>query len=81
MNSDQQRADVPGAQQSVTLDAATPPHCPAPMPRQVIVFWTPRSLLAGALQTVKIVASKALRYQVRAYQRVTINVPNHNDRR
>ncbi len=37
----------------LALDEATPPLYPAPMPPQVIAFWTPRSVVAEALQALK----------------------------
>ena len=47
------------APRPLALDEATPPLYPAPMPRQVITFWTPRSIFAEGLQ-----AAKGLRYRV-----------------
>ena len=31
-------------------DEATPPLAPAPMPRQTLVFWTPRLVLAATMR-------------------------------
>jgi hypothetical protein len=38
------------APEAISFDAATPPPRPAPMPRQVVTFWTPNLLLAAALR-------------------------------
>ncbi len=34
------------------LDGATPPLAPAPMPRQTLVFWTPRLVLAATMRAM-----------------------------
>jgi hypothetical protein len=76
------QAEATGAERSLTPDEATPPLCPVPMPRQVIVFWTPRLALVEALQAMKVFVLKSLRYQERVYQRVPMTLPNrNNDRR
>jgi len=58
------------------LDEATPPICPAPMPRQTVVFWTPRLLLAATLRSMM-----ELRRPLRVMQRATISVPNADEPR
>lgn len=34
------------------LDEATPPLAPAPMPRQTLVFWTPRLVLGATMRAM-----------------------------
>ena len=75
------KAETTGAERSMTHEEATPPLCPVPMPRQVILFWTPRAIVAETLQTLKGVALKGLRYQGRIYQRVPIISSNIDERR
>ena len=58
------------------LDEATPPLCPAPMPRQNLVFWTPRVVLTAALQTVI-----EFRRTQRVVQRATIAASNTDEPR
>jgi len=58
------------------LDESTPPVCPAPMPRQTLVFWTPRQALATTLRAVT-----ELRRPQRAAQRATVSVPNADEPR
>jgi hypothetical protein len=53
------------------LDQATPPPCPAPMPRQTLVFWTPRLMLASTLRAVS-----ELRRPQRAVQPAIVSLPN-----
>ena len=57
-------------------DEATPPLCPAPMPRQTVVFWTPRLLLAATLRSMM-----ELRRPLRIMQRAAISVPNADEPR
>jgi hypothetical protein len=35
------------------IETATPPRRPAPMPRQTLVFWTPRLVMTTMLTLVK----------------------------
>jgi hypothetical protein len=58
------------------LNEATPPLCPAPMPRQTIVLWTPRLALTTTLRAVT-----ELRRPQRVLQRATVSVPNADDPR
>ncbi len=58
------------------LDEATPPLCPAPMPRQELVFWTPRLVLATTLRAVS-----DIRRPQRAAQRATVSLPNADEPR
>jgi hypothetical protein len=46
------------------------------MPRQTIVFWTPRLTLAATLRAVT-----ELRRPMRAVQRATVSVPNADEPR
>jgi hypothetical protein len=64
------------AESEPMLDEATPPLCPAPMPRQELVFWTPRVMLATTLRAVS-----EIRRPQRAVQRVTVSVPNADEPR
>ena len=75
------QAEATDAARSMPTEEATPPLCPAPMPRQVILFWTPRVFVAEALQVLKGVALKGMRYQERVYQRVPIALRNIDERR
>jgi hypothetical protein len=75
------QAEATDAERSLPLDEATPPLCPTPMPRQVILFWTPRVFVAETLQALKGVALKGMRYQGRAYQRVPVAMRNIDERR
>jgi hypothetical protein len=58
------------------LEEATPPLSPAPMPRQTLVFWTPRLVLAATLHSMM-----ELRRPLRIMQRATISVPNADEPR
>ncbi len=58
-----------GDLQPLALGEATPPLNPAPMPRQVILFWTPRSIFGEALQVLK-----GMRY------RPSLTAPNLDER-
>lgn len=81
MSDSRGQAETTGAERSMTREEATPSLCPVPMPRQVILFWTPRVIVAETLQTLKAFALKGLRYQGRVYQRVPITLPNIDERR
>ncbi len=58
------------------LEDATPPLCPAPMPHQELVFWTPRLMLAASLRAVT-----ELRRPQRAVQHAIVSVPNTDEPR
>ena len=81
MTDNRGRTELIDAERSLTPDAATPPLSPASMPRQVIIFWTPRLILTETLQALKVFVLKGLRYQERVYQRVPIALPNRNNER
>ena len=61
---------------ALMLDETTPPLCPAPMPRQTIVFWTPRLMLTAFLRTVA-----ELRWPQRTVRRATVAVTRPNEPR
>lgn len=81
MTDNRGRVELIEAERSLTPDAATPPLSPVPMPRQVIIFWTPRLIFAETLQVLKVFVLKGLRYRGPAYQRTTITLPINNERR
>jgi hypothetical protein len=76
MSDSRGQAETTGAERSMTREEATPSLCPVPMPRQVILFWTPRVIVTETLH-----ALKGLRYQGRVYQRVPVTLPNIDERR
>jgi hypothetical protein len=57
------------------LDGATPPLAPMPMPRQTLVFWTPR-LVFGATMRAMIEFRRT-----QAVQPAAISVPNADEPR
>ncbi len=69
-------AAAASAEFQTMLDEATPPLCPAPMPRQELVFWTPRVMLATTLRAVS-----EIRRPQRVVQRATVSVPNTDEPR
>lgn len=58
------------------LEEATPPLAPAPMPRQTLVFWTPRLALGSILRGMTEIGRP-----LRIMQRATISVPNSDEPR
>ena len=59
-----------------TLNEATPPLCPAPMPRQTLVYWTPRLALAALLN-----ATTNLWRPKGAVQRAAVSVETNEEPR
>jgi hypothetical protein len=57
-------------------EAATPPRRPAPMPRQVLVFWTPQQALRNIVHTLR-----ELRLPQRAVQHAAISVAKADEPR
>lgn len=57
-------------------EAATPPRQPAPMPRQVLLFWTPQLALRNFVY-----ALRELRRPAPAIQPATISVPKADEPR
>jgi len=57
-------------------EAATPPRRPAPMPRQVLEFWTPQRALQNFVH-----AFMELRRPPRALQHAAISVPKADEPR
>ncbi len=55
---------------------ATPPLCPAPMPRQELAFWTPGTVLMASLRVLI-----ELRRPQRLLRRATIRVTNADETR
>lgn len=69
------QAAVETVERVSAYEDATPPRQPAPMPRQVLTFWTPRQVLSSSLRGLK-----QLRRPPRAIQRATV-VANIDDAR
>ena len=70
MSKNQKDANAGRVEPLAMLDKeATPPPAPAPMPRQTLVFWTPRLLLRTTLRAVT-----ELRRPQRAVQRAAVSV-------
>jgi len=61
-------------------DATTPPMSPAPMPRQTLVYWTPRLALFSAVRTAKELRRRQLAPPALT-QPVAIPVPNSDESR
>ncbi len=59
-----------------TVNEATPPLGPAPMPRQTLVYWTPHLVLAALLR-----AATALWHPQDSAHRITISVQNDEEPR
>lgn len=81
MSDNQEQAEAAGAEGLSMVEGATPPSCSAPMPRQVIIFWTPRVIFAAGLQALKLHALKGLRHPRGAGERATISVRNLDEPR
>jgi hypothetical protein len=58
------------------LDEAAPPPVPTPMPRQNLVFWTPRRLLSACLRAVS-----ELRHPQPKMQHAPVSVKNADEPR
>jgi hypothetical protein len=54
------QAAVQTVERVSAYEDATPPRQPAPMPRQVLAFWTPRRLLVSSLRALKQQPSRAI---------------------
>jgi hypothetical protein len=57
-------------------EVSTPPRQPAPMPRQVLMFWTPQAALQNLVHVLK-----ELRPPLRAVQHAAISVPKADEPR
>ena len=66
-----------GAGQLQLLDESTPPSCPAPMPSQSILFWTPRAAVTVGMRNM-IELCRPRRGTARA---AAITLPNSDEAR
>jgi len=75
--SDMNPQSAGGVSRPGALEVVTPPRSPAPMPRQVMTFWTPRLAFAAMLRGLK-----GLRRSLRTARRAaTVPVPNFDEQR
>ena len=66
-----------GAGQLPLPDTSTPPLCPAPMPSQMILFWTPHAAVAVGVRAM----IELCRPRRRATQAAAVTLPSSDEAR